>query len=73
MAQNFPSLSIGPVPLHLMVVGYVFFPFYSNFNRTFCLANSEHPDHSAASDLDLQRLCMSHKKVARLIWVNNHG
>ena len=49
------------------------FHFNSNFNRTFCLANSENPDNSAASDLDLQRLCMSHKKVASLIWVNSYG
>ena len=36
------------------------------------LANSENPDqrlHSAASDLDLHCLSMSHKKDARLIWV----
>ena len=37
-------------------------------------ANSGDPDHtspSAASDLGLHYLSMSHKKDARLIWVNS--
>ena len=52
------------------------FHFHSNFSGTFCLANSGEPGqmpHSVASDLGLHCLCMSHKKEARLIWVNNHG
>ena len=46
--------------------------FYSNSNRTFCDQTGD-PDQtlrSAASVLGLHCLPMSHKKSARLIWVN---
>ena len=51
------------------------FHFYSNSNRTFCEQTVEtlitiQMRHSAASDLGLHCLPMSHKKGARLIWVN---
>ena len=50
------------------------FRFYQNSNRTFCKKNSGDPDQtprSAASDLGLHCLSMSHKKDARLIWVKS--
>ena len=62
---------MSPFPI-LGLMG-VFFHFYSNFKRNFCKQNSEEPDqtpHFAASDLVLHFLHMSHKKDARLIWVN---
>ena len=48
------------------------FHFYSNLNNSL-FANSGEPDQrprSAASDLVLHWLPMSHKKDARLKWVN---
>ena len=55
-----------------MVMSYNFH-IYSYFDRTIMLANSGDPDQtpsSAPSDLGLHCLPMSHKKDARLIWVN---
>ena len=49
-----------------------YFTFYSNFNKTL-KANSGVPDQTpcfVTSDLDRHRLHMSHKRDARLIWVN---
>ena len=46
----------------------VFFHFYSNSSRTLC--DSDQTPRSVASDLGLCCLPMSHKKDARLIWVN---
>ena len=49
------------------------FHFHPNFDRIFCKQKSEDPDQtprSAASDLGLHCLPMSHKKDARLIWAN---
>ena len=42
------------------------FHFYSNLDRTIC----KHAVRSAASGLGLHCLPTSHKKDARLIWVN---
>ena len=55
----------------LGVLGGIFF-FFPNFNRTFC---KQDPDHTAyvVSDLGLHCLPMSHKKDARIIWVNLHA
>ena len=53
------------------VVGQ-YFSFFSNFKRNL-FANSGEPDqtpHFVASDLVFHCLPMSHKKAARLIWVN---
>ena len=47
--------------------------FFFKFNKNVLCANSGDPDqtpHSAASDLGLHCLHMSHKKDVRLIWVN---
>ena len=51
----------------------VFFIFFSNFNRKFCKQTVEtliRRRVSAASDLGLHCLPMSHKKEARLNWLN---
>ena len=45
------------------------FHFYSNCNGTLCKQTLETLINSAAFDLDLHWLPMSHKKDARLIWV----
>ena len=46
------------------------FHFYLNSNRTFCEQREETLiRHSATSDLGLCYLPLSHKQVARLIWV----
>ena len=44
------------------------FQFHSSSNRTF--SEPDQTPRSAASDLGLCCLSMSHKKDARLIWVN---
>ena len=46
-----------------------FFIFIHIFNRKFC--KHDLTPRSAASDLYLHGLSMSHKKDARLIWVKN--
>ena len=45
----------------------------SNFNRTFykqTVEKNNQSSHSVASDLGLHCMPMSHRKDARLIWVN---
>ena len=51
----------------------MFFPFLFEFLKTLLYANSGEPDQTprfAASDMVLHCLLMSHKKDARLMWVN---
>ena len=55
-------------------VWYTFFHFYLIFNRNFCKQTVKTPDQtprSAVSDLGLHCLPRSHKRDARLLWVNN--
>ena len=51
----------------------IFFSFLFKFLKKLLFANSGEPDQTprfVASDLALHALSMSHKKDARLIWVN---
>ena len=52
----------------LRVVGWQFY-FYSIFDGTLCKQTDQTP-RFVASDLGLRCLHISHKKDARLIWVN---
>ena len=57
----------------ISVLSVFFSSFYQSSNRTFCKQNSGDSDQtkrSAASDQGLHCLSVSHKKDARLIWVN---
>ena len=67
--MEFPTVInwTSPVPLEGLLGGILHF--YSNFNRTFCKQTVEILIRSAASDLELRCLPISHKKDARLIWV----
>ena len=67
-------LSIGPVIFVFKGSWGAIFHFYSHLNRTLC-KQTEKTDqmlHSAASDLGLHCLPVSHKMDARLIWVKEH-
>ena len=73
--MEFPILInwTSPFPFEGLLGGI--FHFYSNLNRTFCEqkvhGDPDQAPHSAASDLGLHCLPMSHKKDARLIWANS--
>ena len=68
--MEFPTL-INWTIFPLRVVGW-YFSFLLKFSKNILSANSGDPDQmprSAASDLGLHCLLVSHKKEARLVWV----
>ena len=71
--MNFPTSINWTNPFPILGVFGGIFLLFSKFQLKILYTNSEDPDqapHYAVSDLDLHCLHMSHKKDARLKWVN---
>ena len=69
--MHFPILINWTSPFPILGLLGGIFHFYSNFERDFCKQTMENLiRHCKMSDLVLHSLLMSHKKDARLIWVN---
>ena len=70
--MEFPTFINWTNPIQILGLLGSKFQFHSNFKKVILQANSAEPDQtprSAASDMVLHCLSMSHKKDARLIWV----